>query len=56
MEYKTATMAESDEIWAEVDRWCKESPSFFRFNNAAAVARTAIAEYVANLRGLTFWK
>jgi hypothetical protein len=48
-----ASKEESAEIWAEAEQWIAKGPSRGRYKNFRYDAKSVIAEYIANQRGLT---
>lgn len=55
MPLKTATPDEATVIYNEVKKWFESSPASTHFSDAAAIAVVAVAEYIANSRGLTLY-
>ncbi len=55
-EYRHVTEEEGQEIWAEANIWFDNAPARSNFNSSKVVARMAVAEFIANNRGLTLYK
>ena len=51
-----ANEEESAEIWAEAEKWIANSPSKERYSRIRYDAKSVLAEYLANQRGLTLWQ
>ena len=51
-----ANKEESGKIWAEAEKWTANSPSKERYSRIRYDAKSILAEYLANQRGLTLWQ
>lgn len=56
MGYSKATSKEQENVWDEVNRWSQNSPmAKSLLNSIENSASVAVAEYIANRRGLSLY-
>ena len=53
-DFREANEEEAKQVWGEVAAWWKASG--WRWRDAAFAAQTAVAEFVANSKGLTLYE